>query len=440
MGSCKIQMEKNISVMFFKTIFKIGQALRNPSINYWLKFLLETDFWSQEQLENYQVERLKELLVFAKKNSKFYQKLYKDIPVENITSLDFLKQIPVLTKKDLLNNNTNIHTQYPFKKLLKASTSGSSGESLVFQREEQADSFNRASIFRGYSWYNIQPWEKNGYFWGFNFSFSQRLKTQLLDVLQNRFRVFGYDDTSFNDFVKKLQKATYVHGYSSMIFQTAKLINEKGYQKPKNIKMIKGTSEKIFEKYQDEVQKAFGLNIISEYGATESGIIAFECPHGNMHLNMEGVIVEEENHEILVTNLQMKSFPIIRYKLGDYIRLAPKDFQCPCGRSHRVLDEVTGRIGENIYGENNIYPSLYFYYIFKNLVNNKALKLNYQVVQNKKGTLQFRIEQELSKLELTHLQEEIVKYFNDDIEFSILQNQKLIETKGKFKSFVSNIT
>ena len=43
-----------------------------------------------------------------------------------------------------------------------------------------------------------------------------------------------------------------------------------------NIKMVKGTSEKIYESYQEEIQKAYGCRIISEYGATESGIIAFE--------------------------------------------------------------------------------------------------------------------------------------------------------------------
>ena len=31
------------------------------------------------------------------------------------------------------------------------------------------------------------------------------------------------------------------------------------------------------------------------FRSTESGIIAFECPEGKMHINMEGVLVEEIN-------------------------------------------------------------------------------------------------------------------------------------------------
>lgn len=427
--------------MLYKWIFKLGQQWRNPSINSWFSFLKRSESWSLEDLEAYQLEKLKELIKFAYDHSLFYKKHFDDhhFSVSEISSLEDIHKIPTISKRDLLDHTQEIHTQYSFKKLIKATTSGSSGESLVFNREEEADSFNRAAIFRGYSWYNVNPWEKNGYFWGFNFSFKEKVKTKILDILQHRFRIFSYEKKSFQQFVNKLKNTKYIHGYSSMLFQTAKLINERGLEKPKNIKMIKGTSEKIFDTYQEEVQKAFGLKIISEYGATESGIIAFECPQGNMHLNMEGVLVEEVNEEILVTNLQMKSFPIIRYQLGDYIQLASKEEICSCGKNHRILKEVTGRVGANVYGFKEIYPSLYFYYIFKNLVKNKGLKLNYQVIQNKKGFLKFNIEQAINDGKISLLKQEIEKYFSDDMKVEIKQNIALKSTKGKFKSFISNL-
>lgn len=427
--------------MFYKWIFKIGQQVRNPSINKWFLFLKKSENWTLEELEAYQLKQLKELLEFANEYAPYYKKHFKkfDVNISEITSLEDLKKVPAISKKELLQHTNEIHTQHTFKKLIRATTSGSTGESLVFNREEAADSFNRAAIFRGYSWYDIQPWEKNGYFWGFNFSFKEKLKTKLLDFLQNRFRIFSYEQKAFEQFVKKLKNAKYIHGYSSMLYQTAKLINSRGLEKPKQLKMVKGTSEKIYENYQEEVQKAFGLKIISEYGATESGIIAFECPEGNMHINMEGVLVEEENNEILVTNLQMKSFPIIRYQLGDYIQLAPKDEVCACGKKHRILKEVTGRIGGHIYGEKETYPSLYFYYIFKNLVKNNSLKLNYQVIQNTKGKLIFKIEQNITETQRQLLNKEIKKYFKEDIVCKILNNQTLQSHQGKFKSFISNI-
>ena len=82
--------------------------------------------------------------------------------------------------------------------------------------------------------------------------------------------------------------------------EIAQKVNSQQFIKPLNLKMVKGTSEKIYERYQDEIKKAFGQKMISEYGAAETGIIAFECPSGNMHINMEGVIVEEINEEIII--------------------------------------------------------------------------------------------------------------------------------------------
>jgi phenylacetate-CoA ligase len=203
--------------------------------------------------------------------------------------------------------------------------------------------------------------------------------------------------------------------------------------------MVKGTSEKIFKSYHDEVIKAFGTKIISEYGATESGIIAFECPEGNMHINMEGVLVEEIDHEIIVTNLQMKSFPIIRYKLGDYIELDKSEFKCKCGRNHKILKEVTGRIGLPIYGNTEIYPSFTFYYIFKNLDLQYSIKLNYQIIQKEKGILLVRIEQQLQKDERKKMNLEFVKYFGSDIQFELEEKCVLKFENGKLKSFISLI-
>ncbi len=427
--------------MFQKIIFKIGQRLRNPSINEWFTFLKKSESWNIEQLEEYQLERLKEIVNFAYQNSIFYKQHFdaNNITPNQLKTLEDFSKFPVLTKSEILKHTDEIHTQFHFKKTFKATTSGSSGDALVFKRDEKADSFNRASIFRGYSWYKIQPWERNGYFWGFNFSRKARFKAKLLDFLQNRFRVFSYEKTAFLSFVKKLENARFIHGYSSMIYQSAKIINTENLKKPQKIKMVKGTSEKILDNYKEEIQKAFNVPIISEYGATESGIIAFECPYGKMHINMEGVFVEEIDHEIVVTNLQMKSFPIIRYKLGDYIEIENDKVPCKCGRAHRILKEVTGRIGENVYGFNNIYPSLYFYYIFKNLSKNKNLKLNHQVIQREKGLLVFNIEEKLTEIENKYLQDEIYKYFDDDIKYEIVNNSKKELTNEKIKSFISYI-
>ena len=309
----------------------------------------------------------------------------------------------------------------------------------MFYRNQDWDAWHRASVFRGYHWYGVNPWDRNGYLWGYNFSWTRAVKTRVLDMLQNRFRLFSYKDDEIDEFISKLSKATYLSGYSSMIYEVAKRVNvKKGDWVFPHLRMIKGTSEKIFDKYRDEVKTAFGVPIISEYGAAEAGIIAFECPSGAMHVNMETVIVEEENNEILVTNLVSKSFPIIRYKLGDYIRL-DKTSQCTCGMQHEIVSEVLGRVGKVIYGKVSQYPSLTLYYVFKNLAMEYGLILNYQATQSRQGHLIIRIEGPLKDSHRQTLRKEIEKYFALDLDVHIKDGEDLHTRKGKKADFLSEM-
>ncbi|MDU6482023.1 MAG: hypothetical protein E6538_08490 [Paeniclostridium sordellii] len=111
-------------------------------------------------------------------------------------------------------------------------------------------------------------------------------------------------------------------------------------------------------------------------------MIAFECKYGRMHITMENVLVEEEENQIIVTNLVLESFPIIRYKLGDYIEL-DLDTKCEGGMAHPIIKNVIRRIGNLIYGKTKTYPTFTLYYIFKNM-SNKDVVLNYQFIQEKK--------------------------------------------------------
>src|SRR5690606_19375044 len=122
-------------------------------------------------------------------------------------------------------------------------TSGTTGQSLKFIKDETWDSANRAALFRYYEWYKVKPWDRNGYFWGYNIHPSKILKTKIEDFVQNRFRLFSYKDTHIIEFTKKLQNAKFLHGYSSMIYEVAKTVNVLDLRGKHKLNLIKGTSE-----------------------------------------------------------------------------------------------------------------------------------------------------------------------------------------------------
>ncbi|MXR69409.1 phenylacetate--CoA ligase family protein [Shewanella sp. JBTF-M18] len=425
-----------------KIIFKLGVAKRNPSFNEKFISLMKTDFADRDELDILVKNKLRDLLVFSQQYSNFYRDRFNKqgiILSENFDPFDVLSRLPTVTKSDLITSNKLIDTTsfFPFKKTFFSETSGSSGEPLTFLKNEEWDSANRAAIARGMSWYGVEFSDRNGYFWGYSFSKLQIVKTKFFDFLLNRFRLFSYSDEDIQSFMKKAENAVYIHGYSSMIYEVARKANSNG-MKLNNIKFVKGTSEKIYAHYNDEAFKAFGRKIVSEYGAAEAGIIAFECPEGNMHINEENCLVEVIDEKIVVTNLESLSFPIIRYELGDFVKLSEK--QCSCGRHHKVISEVLGRVGKNIYGkENKVFPSLTLYYIFKRLALECGYIINYRAEQHEIGKLVFFLEGEVSQEVNDKVLDFAQSYFLNTVEVE-LKNESVIHSKNKklkdFESFL----
>jgi phenylacetate-coenzyme A ligase PaaK-like adenylate-forming protein len=100
------------------------------------------------------------------------------------------------------------------------------------------------------------------------------------------------------------------------------------------------------------VQQAFGCQVVNSYGASEFLTLACECAQGQLHLNADWAILEpvdgrgrpvpdgETGATTLLTNLANHVQPLIRYDLGDRVRLHPE--RCACGSSLPVI-EVEGR-------------------------------------------------------------------------------------------------
>lgn len=419
-------------------IFKIGASIRNPKLFRFVSELEKTDKFDLESLSHYQTAKLAKLLQFVKKHSPYFQPLLSNFDSKEVHK--HFQSLPILSKADLLANVEKMTCYAPFDKLILAETSGSTGQPFKFKKNIDWDTWNRASFIRSYGWFGVKPWEKNGYFWGYSLDKRQQQKVKFLDTLQNRFRVFNYDEEEIRKFLEKLKSASYLHGYSSMIYETAVIGKKIGFT-PKDfphLKMIKGTSEKIFDFYHPVVQEVFGLKIISEYGSAEGGIIAFECPEGNMHVNEENVIVEEIDGQAIVTNLNAFSLPIIRYNTGDSIVLK-KNVNCTCGKKGAIIEEVLGRVGKKIVGKTKNFPSLTLYYIFKNISLEYGIDIQYQGFQNRAAALTLRIPKKLTEKEIQLIQKECLRYFGDEIACEIVDNYTIHNRKQKLKDFISEL-
>jgi phenylacetate-CoA ligase len=94
-----------------------------------------------------------------------------------------------------------------------------------------------------------------------------------------------------------------------------------------------------------------GRPVIEDYGSTETGSLAGECSHGQLHLWSDRLHFEildgtsqtavlEGRGSLVVTPLEREAMPLVRYHLEDEVRIFST--ACPCGSTSPRL-EVFGR-------------------------------------------------------------------------------------------------
>ena len=114
------------------------------------------------------------------------------------------------------------------------------------------------------------------------------------------------------------------------------------------------------EPHSDEqrrrIEEMFGVKAYNSFGLTEMNGpgVAFECSEQNgLHIWEDAYVAEiidpqtlqpvaeGEMGELVLTTLDRQAMPIIRYRTRDLTRFLEGD--CPCGRTHRRLDRISGR-------------------------------------------------------------------------------------------------
>jgi phenylacetate-CoA ligase len=124
------------------------------------------------------------------------------------------------------------------------------------------------------------------------------------------------------------------------------------------------------EEHRRRIEEMFGVKAYNSFGLTEMNGpgVAFECTFQNgLHVWEDAYILEIVNPETLepvpegeigelvMTTLDRQAMPLIRYRTRDLTRILPGD--CPCGRTHRRIDRITGRTDDMFIVKGcNIFP------------------------------------------------------------------------------------
>jgi len=154
-------------------------------------------------------------------------------------------------------------------------------------------------------------------------------------------------------------------------------------------------SEPLYPHQRLLIETRLKAHVMDHYGMAERVAYATECEHGNLHLNTdysyveivddEGVPTDDEGY-IVGTTFHNTVMPLVRYRVSDRTRRLPG--RCVCGRTYPMIEPVTGKYEDTLYGAQGqrISPSVVTF-AFKAL---RGIKYS-QVAQVDRGVWEIRV-------------------------------------------------
>lgn len=291
--------------------------------------------------------KLSNIIQYSAQNVEYYRNLQFS-PKSNI------KDIPLLTKSELQDKTRlliNDRDSYNIDKLLAKSSSGSSGiPTTVYWSQDGYMQSMRSLWKRRVKFHNIKP-----------YSIELDFTNNTLDAINwYSLRKNGISVSRLIiDDEEKLEKLFYyinnieVEWIYIQPYVTAKLmsfIKNNNVKIPKSLRYIEFVGEILSNEIRQSASELFKVPVANMYGSEEMNGIAYECPYGNLHILNDNVFVEteyENEGEIIITNLNNYTMPLLRYRQGDVIELLPEN-KCACGQEGRIIRSILGRSYEVI--------------------------------------------------------------------------------------------
>lgn len=329
--------------------------------------------WSVERLQRHQREALERLRRFALARSPFYRDFHRGLEGRPLDALPILDKATLMTQFDRLVTDPAIRLAELEAHLAQAdppglyrgrytvlSTSGSTGLRGLFLFDPREWIGALAAIARPLVWAGAPaPWTRpraaliaSSAPWHYSARVGQSLATPLLPQLRLDAAL------PLPQLVERLNawQPDALAVYPSNLLQLAD--EQIAGRLRITLRHIGTSAERLPAVTRERVHAAWGIPVFDTYGATEYAPIASECRAGHLHLLEDRAIIEvvdergravppgEAGARLLLTVLDRRTQPLIRYEISDGARERPG--RCACGRPFRMLERIEGRVEESL--------------------------------------------------------------------------------------------
>jgi phenylacetate-CoA ligase len=325
--------------------------------------------FDEEALRAYQDRQVRKIVHFAS-TVPLYRDKYKTAGIQSadITGVQDLGKLPLVSKDDIKRYYPTgiISSTRKKEQLVEIATSGTTGKSLPLYVDMFDIVMGLFAYVRTLHEYGMSIWKNKITIIGDFASHTAESGyiTRGLRPRLNLTRLFkNIQWLNTNDDPKQLIKEIngfqpeFIGGYVGMLGHLA-LLKETGLGSQISPEYIGTTGSVLDPSLKTFIEKSFGTHVFEVYGATESGLIGFECKQGNYHIMSDLVYLQFLSNEtpvrsgeaghLIVTKLFGGGTPIIRYNaINDVV--APLDTTCSCGMAGGLIKKIYGRDDLAIY-------------------------------------------------------------------------------------------
>ncbi len=394
--------------LFFMTM-PLHKWLVGRPVKYLRESLDKTQWLPPEEIRQLQEFRLRKMVSHAYYYSPYYRNLFDThgIAPSDIQKIEDLQKIPMLSKEDVRRNlYFNLFSKnHDKKKLLRISTSGSTGEPFVLYADKRQLEYRMATTFRAMEWTGWRFGDRQARLWHqtIGMRWSQVVREYIDAFFLRRLFIPAYEirEQNISGFLNKIRrhKPVLLDGYAESFNFLAEFISEQNSQgiRPK---AVISSAQILPEQVREKIETHLQTKVYDKYGSREFSGIAYECEEQDGHHVMaESYIVEivkndrpakpGELGEVLITDLNNFSVPLIRYRVGDLAVAVDNSQICACGRGLPRIGRIEGRTQAIIYCANGAWlPGTFFAHYFK---EHDHIIRQYQVVQNEPGVFVLKI-------------------------------------------------
>jgi phenylacetate-CoA ligase len=336
-------------------ILNISDLFLNRTISRDFQLLMKSQWWSEQELKDYQNQKLIELINHAYYNVPYYNGLFKNLGLtpEDIRTKEDLIKLPLLTKEIIRKNYPDKIVSGNLKRenYYTTGSSGSTGEPLKYLISKEAYSMNTAAKLRGWYWMGYRLGDK---FVKLSQNPRKKNEKKIQDLI-NRDRyiyVQQLTNENFKNIYKelKLYQPKIIRGYPDPLMFLARYM-QKCSRNDVYPMAINTTGNILYPEARDLIEKQFNCKIFDSYNS-EAGAVAFECEsHFFYHLAMEYAITEiiqngketepDQKGKLITTDLLNYAMPFIRYDTQDIVTKG--SVKCTCGRALETITRIEGR-------------------------------------------------------------------------------------------------